>query len=104
MLADPTEALRSWVGLLGAGGRLLLVEGRWWSGAGIPASEAVGMLGALGHGARLVPLAAIGARRSSISATCWSPRPPKRGRSGGGSRGREFGSFRVVIEHMFDKI
>ena len=51
------DALRIWVGLLGAGGRLLLVEGRWWSGAGIPASEAVGMLGVLGHGARLVPLA-----------------------------------------------
>lgn len=58
VLADPLEALRSWVGLLGAGGPLLLVEGQWWSGAaGIPASEAVGMLGSLGHGARLVPLA-----------------------------------------------
>ena len=32
------------------------MEGQWWSGAGIPASEAAGMLGALGHGARLVPL------------------------------------------------
>ncbi|MEV6610413.1 class I SAM-dependent methyltransferase [Kutzneria sp. NPDC051319] len=33
----PAEALERWVGLLKPGGRLLLVEGRWSTGAGITA-------------------------------------------------------------------
>jgi ubiquinone/menaquinone biosynthesis C-methylase UbiE len=36
---DPTEALRRWCELLRPGGRLLLIEGRWSTGGGIPASD-----------------------------------------------------------------
>jgi 2-polyprenyl-3-methyl-5-hydroxy-6-metoxy-1,4-benzoquinol methylase len=36
-LPDPSLALARWVNLLGPGGRLLLVEGRWATGAGLPA-------------------------------------------------------------------
>jgi SAM-dependent methyltransferase len=36
-LPDPGDALRRWVELLAPGGRLVLVEGRWSTGAGIPA-------------------------------------------------------------------
>jgi SAM-dependent methyltransferase len=38
-LPDPGDALRRWVGLLAPGGRLVLVEGRWSTGAGIPAEQ-----------------------------------------------------------------
>jgi len=33
-LPDPQAALRRWLGLLRPGGRLVLVEGRWWPAAG----------------------------------------------------------------------
>jgi len=36
---DPDEALRRWVRLLRPGGLLLLVEGRWRTGAGLSAAE-----------------------------------------------------------------
>ncbi len=55
-LADPLEALRRWVELLAPGGRLLLLEGRWWTGEGISAAGAAGMLAELGREARLVSL------------------------------------------------
>jgi SAM-dependent methyltransferase len=35
----PPEAVRRWVALLRPGGRLLLVEGRWSTGAGLTADE-----------------------------------------------------------------
>jgi len=35
-LPDPEVALDRWVSLLGPGGRLVLVEGRWDTGAGLP--------------------------------------------------------------------
>ncbi len=38
-LPDPSAALRNWVGLLRPGGRLVLVEGSWETGAGLAASE-----------------------------------------------------------------
>ena len=38
-LDDPAAALARWVDLLAPGGRLLLVEGRWSTGAGIPADD-----------------------------------------------------------------
>jgi ubiquinone/menaquinone biosynthesis C-methylase UbiE len=38
-LPDPPRALRRWVRLLGDGGRLLLVEGSWHTGAGLTAAE-----------------------------------------------------------------
>ena len=85
----------------GTGSLSVLLSERGYSVTGLDSSRA--MLGVARAWCRS-PIAAIGARRSSVSATCWSVRPPERGRSGGGSRGREFGSLRVVIEHMFDKI
>jgi SAM-dependent methyltransferase len=38
-LPDPDAALRRWVGLLRPAGRLVLIEGRWSTGAGIPAQR-----------------------------------------------------------------
>jgi ubiquinone/menaquinone biosynthesis C-methylase UbiE len=38
-LADPDEALRRWVVILRPGGRLVLVEGHWSTGAGLTAEE-----------------------------------------------------------------
>lgn len=38
-LPDPDAALARWVDLLNPGGRLVLVEGRWSTGAGIPSTE-----------------------------------------------------------------
>lgn len=39
-LADPAAALRRWVRLLVPGGRLVLIEGRWATGAGLGAAQA----------------------------------------------------------------
>lgn len=38
-LPDPAGAVGRWTGLLTPGGRLVLVEGRWGTGAGIGAEE-----------------------------------------------------------------
>jgi SAM-dependent methyltransferase len=38
-LADPAAVVRRWTGLLRPGGRLLLIEGRWATGAGLSAAE-----------------------------------------------------------------
>ncbi|GLY40964.1 SAM-dependent methyltransferase [Amycolatopsis sp. NBRC 101858] len=38
-LPDPAGTVARWFGLLGPGGRLILVEGRWFTGAGIGADE-----------------------------------------------------------------
>jgi SAM-dependent methyltransferase len=38
-MPDPDAALARWVGLLVPGGRLVLVEGRWWTGGGLAAAE-----------------------------------------------------------------
>jgi SAM-dependent methyltransferase len=38
-LPDPAAALRLWAGLLKPGGLLVLVEGRWSTGAGLAAAE-----------------------------------------------------------------
>ena len=40
-LPDPDAALARWVDLLRPGGRLVLVEGRWHTGAGLTAEECV---------------------------------------------------------------
>jgi 2-polyprenyl-3-methyl-5-hydroxy-6-metoxy-1,4-benzoquinol methylase len=43
-LSDPKEALQSWVELLRANGRLILIEGHWGTGAGLHASEILAIL------------------------------------------------------------
>jgi SAM-dependent methyltransferase len=55
-LPDPAAALRRWVDLLAPGGRLLLVEGRWFNEAGLAATDVVALLEAAGRRARVTPL------------------------------------------------
>lgn len=43
-LGDPDLALARWLQLLAPGGRLVLVEGRWWTGAGMTAAEAANLV------------------------------------------------------------
>lgn len=38
-MADPDAALTRWIELLAPQGRLVLVEGRWWTGAGMTAAQ-----------------------------------------------------------------
>ena len=38
-LPDPDSALARWIALLAPGGRLVLIEGRWDTGTGIPAAD-----------------------------------------------------------------
>ncbi|WP_148614270.1 class I SAM-dependent methyltransferase [Nocardioides rubriscoriae] len=55
-LPDPAAALARWVGLLRPGGRLVLVEGRWHTGAGIGADECRALLEPHATDVRVVPL------------------------------------------------
>jgi SAM-dependent methyltransferase len=41
---DPDAALARWIDLLGPQGRLVLVEGRWWTGAGMTATDVTGLV------------------------------------------------------------
>jgi ubiquinone/menaquinone biosynthesis C-methylase UbiE len=43
-LPDPVAALRAWRGLLAPGGRVVLVEGRWATGAGLTDQDAARLL------------------------------------------------------------
>jgi SAM-dependent methyltransferase len=43
-LPDPAAGLRRWCDLLAPGGRLLLVEGRWFNGAGLSAADTAALL------------------------------------------------------------
>jgi SAM-dependent methyltransferase len=43
-LPSPAEALQRWVRLLRAGGRLVLIEGRWSTGAGLPADDCAALV------------------------------------------------------------
>ncbi len=38
-MPDPKNALAAWFALLRGGGKLVLVEGRWWTGAGLGAGD-----------------------------------------------------------------
>jgi SAM-dependent methyltransferase len=55
-MPDPAAALRAWLGPLAPGGRLVLVEGRWSTGAGLSAAETVALVGAAGRAASLTLL------------------------------------------------
>ncbi len=55
-LPDPATALGRWVRLLRPGGRLVLIEGRWSTGAGLTADQTLALTAAAGLEARLTPL------------------------------------------------
>lgn len=52
-MPSPTAALERWIALLRPGGRLLLVEGNWTTGAGLAAEETVALVEATGRRADL---------------------------------------------------
>jgi SAM-dependent methyltransferase len=52
-MPDPATALRRWQDLLTPGGVLVLVEGRWSTGAGLTGAETVALVEALGRTATL---------------------------------------------------
>jgi ubiquinone/menaquinone biosynthesis C-methylase UbiE len=56
-LPDPAAALDRWVTLLAPGGRLLLVEGHWSTGAGLTADQTAALVRGTGRTARVVGLA-----------------------------------------------
>ena len=45
-LPDPAAALAAWIRLLGTGGRLVLIEGRWSTGAGLTAKACAQLVAA----------------------------------------------------------
>ena len=55
-LADRPAAIDTWFSLLAPGGRLVLVEGHWHTGAGIPGDELVGLVARPGVTVELTPL------------------------------------------------
>jgi SAM-dependent methyltransferase len=63
-MTDPAATLRRWIDLLGPGGRLVLVEGSWSTGAGLPAARIVELVEATGREAelRMLPEAAYWGR------------------------------------------
>jgi SAM-dependent methyltransferase len=63
-LPDPVAGLRRWCDLLAPGGRLLLVEGRWFNGAGLAAAETQALVAQVGRtsGLRLLPEAVFWGR------------------------------------------
>lgn len=56
-LPDPLAGLRRWCDLLAPGGRLLLVEGRWFNGAGLAAADTQALVEQVGRtcDVRLLP-------------------------------------------------
>lgn len=66
-MPDPIRALHRWTGLLAPGGRLVLVEGSWSTGAGLTAAETVALVEATGRPATLrrLPEAAYWGREIS---------------------------------------
>jgi SAM-dependent methyltransferase len=52
-LPEPAAGLRRWCDLLAPGGRLLLVEGRWFNGAGLPADDTAALLAGARRGAEV---------------------------------------------------
>ncbi|RYP85016.1 methyltransferase domain-containing protein [Nocardioides guangzhouensis] len=53
---DPPDALGRWVDLLRPGGRLVLIEGSWSTGAGITRQEAAALVLGTGRHAEVLPL------------------------------------------------
>ena len=63
-MPDPAATLRRWIGLLAPGGRLVLVEGSWTTGAGLTAARTVELVESTGREAelRMLPEAAYWGR------------------------------------------
>ncbi|MDO9455949.1 class I SAM-dependent methyltransferase [Nocardioides sp.] len=55
-LPEPAAVLRRWVDLLRPGGRLVLVEGRWHTGAGLAAADLEALVVGLAADVRVLPL------------------------------------------------
>jgi SAM-dependent methyltransferase len=55
-LPDPAAGLRRWCDLLAPGGRLLLVEGRWFNGAGLSAADTRALVDQVGRRSEVRPL------------------------------------------------
>ena len=55
-LPDPAAGLRRWCDLLAPGGRLLLVEGRWFNGAGLSAVDTRALVDQVGRRSDVRPL------------------------------------------------
>lgn len=55
-LPDPETALAHWAALLRPGGRLLLVEGRWHTGAGLAAADTERLAATVGADVRVLPM------------------------------------------------
>ena len=55
-LEDHAAALREWGRILRPTGRLILIEGRWWTGAGLPAATILVLLTAIGRSATVLHL------------------------------------------------
>lgn len=55
-LPDPALGLGRWLEMLKPSGRLVLIEGRWWTGAGLGADELLALLRAHGRTASITPL------------------------------------------------
>lgn len=55
-LPDPVKALGNWVDLLGEGGRLVLVEGVWFNGAGISSQDLTRLVQPLVSTVEVTPL------------------------------------------------
>jgi ubiquinone/menaquinone biosynthesis C-methylase UbiE len=55
-LEDPASVVHEWLRVLEPGGQLLLIEGQWSTGAGMPAAAITTILAAAGHSTVVVPL------------------------------------------------
>jgi ubiquinone/menaquinone biosynthesis C-methylase UbiE len=55
-LPDRALGLGRWLEMLKPSGRLVLIEGRWWTGAGLGADELLALLRAHGRTASITPL------------------------------------------------
>lgn len=47
-MPEPMAALRTWSRLLRPGGQIILIEGNWWTGGGLPATDTLSFLRQLG--------------------------------------------------------
>lgn len=47
-MPEPMAALHTWSRLLRPGGQIILIEGNWWTGSGLPATDTMALLRQLG--------------------------------------------------------